>query len=216
MNLASSTHEIAVCDVPAMSTIYSQINLNIQEAEVIEGETQLADTEEQANMPWDGNNQVNYVSENADCYFGTDFGDGKVGVLRKVAFMMNPFDSELFTDALKFQRSSNGNSWSTIKTFDSTLHEGFNYINFGVEDDPNSLDIPAYRYYRFFNENAGGCYIGEVILTGHIAVNSDSSSADCDATIVIGDLETSSGAEVTYSNSKTQQVTSVSPKWGKV
>jgi len=66
--------------------------------------------------------------------------------------------------------STNVNQWTTIKTVGQEIHEGYNYIDFEANYDTATDTIascmaklvadnetPRFRYYRLYNENAGGC-----------------------------------------------------------
>jgi len=77
---ASSTSTKAVCNVPALSTTYSEYCLGITEKTFLAG-TPFADTQAQAQLAFNAENQLDYSSANSGCFVGTDLGEGNVGVL---------------------------------------------------------------------------------------------------------------------------------------
>ena len=124
---------------------------------------------------------------------------------------MNAFDKELFEDLLVFQGSNDGANYDDLYTADAFIHEGFNTINLDVDADNNSVDKPAYRYYRFKNSVAGGCKIGEVILNGWIVHSDNAATYAVNPQFEIDGTSQAMTATVTYSSSLTPTVTGVSP-----
>lgn len=63
---------------------------------------------------WDGSHQNGWTSNGGNCYFGTVFRAGYIGVLNEVKYFMSRFNRGNFIGKLKFQGSLNGTTWTDI------------------------------------------------------------------------------------------------------
>jgi hypothetical protein len=79
---------------------------------------------------WDGSNQNGWTNYGANCYFGTAFRAGYVGVLNEVKYFMSRFTRNHFVNKLRFEASQDGKTWTTIFTVGEEIHEGWNYYNY--------------------------------------------------------------------------------------
>lgn len=225
---ASATY----CSVPELSSTYSEYCLGLNEKGSIIGEEIFGDDDTNAEFGFDGENQLNYESSDATCHVGTGFAEGTVGLLTQAAYMMNAFDRDLFVGQLEFQGSNTNSAsnaqWTTLHLVEQEIHEGFNYISFESDFDSESDslsqcagilatdDMPRFRYYRFYNPTQGGCYIGEIVLTGYIVESSETSTLSCTPELVYGSTTTALTGSVTYDLAITPVVSSISPQWGSV
>jgi hypothetical protein len=62
-------------------------------------------------------------------------------------------DKALYINYMKFEGSMDGTSYNELFVIGKNIHEGWNYHSW---QEP--ADYPKYRYYRFSNSNANGCY----------------------------------------------------------
>lgn len=79
---------------------------------------------------WDGSHQNGWTSNTKNCFFGTSFRVGYVGVLNEVKYFMNRFLKAKFVGLLKFQGSKDGITYTDIFTVGQEIHEGWNYQNY--------------------------------------------------------------------------------------
>ncbi len=74
-----------------------------------------------------------------------------------------------------------------------------------------------YRYYRFYGPSTGSCIVGEVSLRGYEAIDNNSPSIVCNAQISInGGTAVQLTGDITYQNTLTPLLTSISPRFGTV
>jgi len=81
---------------------------------------------------WDGSHQHGWDDTAGNCFFGTAFRAGYIGVLNEVKYFMSRFVKANFENKLRFEGSMTGASgtWVTIFTVGREIHEGWNYHNF--------------------------------------------------------------------------------------
>lgn len=103
-----------------------------------------------------------------NCYFGTSFKEGYVGVLREVKYFMNRFVRTNLVGKLQFQGSNDGVSYTTIFTVGEEIHEGWNYYNYQTGEEPK------YRYFRFLGTAQKSCVgVGEIAFRGFEVIDSN-------------------------------------------
>jgi hypothetical protein len=124
---------------------------------------------------WDGSHQNGWSSATKNCFFGTQFRAGYIGVINEVKFFMSRFTRSRYVGQLKFQGSANGAEWTDIFTVGQEIHEGWNYYNF---EEGKEL---KHRYYRFFGTGDGSCIVGEISLRGYEVIDSNADSYTCQA-----------------------------------
>jgi len=59
-------------------------------------------------------NQNGWTSTTANCYFGTAFRAGYVGIINEVRYFMNRFTKTNYVGRLKFQGSMDGQTYTDI------------------------------------------------------------------------------------------------------
>lgn len=123
---------------------------------------------------------------------------------------MNRFLAATYVGQLAFQGSDDNAAYTTIFTVGNELHEGWNYYDY--EDGAE----PRYRFYRFFGSKAGSCVVGEVIFTGMEAIDNSDATYDCTPSLIIDGTSFAVSNPVTYSNTYTPLLTSISPRYGSV
>jgi hypothetical protein len=119
---------------------------------------------------WDGSYQNGWTNTASNCYFGTAFKYGYVGVLNEVKFFMNRFNRNNFVNKLIFQGSQTGTTWTNLFTVGEEIHEGWNYYNFASGQELKN------RYFRFYGTSTGSCLVGELSIRGYEVIDSNSSS----------------------------------------
>ena len=183
IDTAASTASQVKCTLPPMATTASIDQFKIVSESYISGVAfSSRPTDEQATMSvWDGSHQNGWRDNAANCFFGTAFRLGYIGVLNEVKYFMSRFVRSNFEFKLRFEGSMTGasNSWVTIFTVGREIHEGWNYYNF-----PAGKEL-KYRYYRFFGPSSGSCVVGEVSLRGYEAIDSTADSYVCKANMTI-------------------------------
>jgi len=65
---------------------------------------------------WDGSHQHGWTDKTANCFFGTSFKSGYVGVLNEVKYFMSRFTKSEYAGKLSFQGSNDFSTWTTIFT----------------------------------------------------------------------------------------------------
>ena len=79
---------------------------------------------------FDGSNQNGWNDTAKNCYFGTAFKAGYVGVINEVKYFMNRFYRPNFVGKLKLQGSKDNITWTDIFVVGEEIHEGWNYYNY--------------------------------------------------------------------------------------
>lgn len=161
---------------------------------------------------WDGSNQNGWTDTAGNCYFGTAFRQGYIGILNEVKYYMNRFTKSNFVGKLKFQGSMDGTTYTDIFTVGQEIHEGWNYHNYEAGQELK------FRYYRFFGTATGSCLVGEVSLRGHEAIDDTADTYQCDAKLYLDGLTTPVNltGSVTYKASLTPLLNAITPRYGSV
>eukprot|EP00117_Sycon_ciliatum_P030815 scpid3683/ scgid24216/ len=201
----NSDSSSAKCWLPVFKSIASINDFALEESTIIYGTEETADTDDEANKPWDSVNKYVYTSTASNCYFETSFDHGYVGLVKSIQYMMIDFDRTLFVDFFKIEGSNDGSSYTELHVADETIHEGYNTVSFNTP--------AAYRHYKFSNSEAGGCKVGEVLLNGWVVHNNEDSSFTAEVNYVIDEVDILiSAAAVTYESSFTPSVSGISPQ----
>jgi hypothetical protein len=64
------------------------------------------------------------------------------------------------------------------------LHAGWNYNKW-----ENAEEYPAYQYYRFHGNVAGGCKFNEITFVGVETIQNEANKYTCDVKAVVGETE---------------------------
>lgn len=166
---ADSTDSFTSCVVPTLATLYSATHFNMTTNNYLLG-TPFASNASLAMAVWDNNLQQGFTDVVKNCYFGTAFRVGYVGLVNEVKFFMTRFTRSNFVNRLVFQGSMDGKTYNNIFTVGQEIHEGWNYYSYGPG---NELQ---YRFYRFFSSYAGACLVGEISLRGIEVIQDGNSS----------------------------------------
>jgi hypothetical protein len=102
-----------------------------------------------------------------------------------------------------------GSAWQTVWTADLGIHEGWNVQTFPAGSKP------AFYKYRYTGTTAGACRLGEVEFSGMVAVTSTSASYSCPVNLLV-DAGSTSLNSVTYSNTNTPTIATITPRYGSV
>jgi hypothetical protein len=166
------------CTIPPLATTYSIDKYAIVTESYLMG-VPFSSIADQTMKVWDGSHQNGWTNYGANCYFGTAFRAGYVGVLNEVKYFMSRFTRVFFVNKLRFEASQDGKTWTTIFTVGEEIHEGWNYYNY-----PAGKEL-KYRYYRFFGPSYGSCVVGEVSLRGYEVIDSTATSYTCQTQLMI-------------------------------
>jgi len=209
LRLDQSNNDQLVAWVPHYSTTHSLDTYKVEEAQIISG-TVTSLPEYEGQRAFDGITNTRFYSIfNNNCYVQVMFDSSKVGRLTKVRYFMNRMTDKQtnFVDKLKFQSSSDGSTWTDVFTADAYLREGWNNY------EPDSA-IKA-QYFRFFSATKEACQIGEIELWGNVVEDISEATKTCDVIVTAAGGETQTFEnQVTYSNSASSVVTSISPRYG--
>lgn len=125
---------------------------------------------------WDGSHQNGWSDTATNCFFGTAFKPGYIGVLNEVKYFMSRFVRANFVNKLRFEAAlSSSGPWTTIFTVGHEIHEGWNYQNYAEGSELK------YRFYRFFGAGTGSCIVGEVSFRGYEAIQDTNEDYTCSA-----------------------------------
>jgi hypothetical protein len=209
---ADSTTSTANCFLPAISTQYSVNAFNITTPGDI---TELGTTFSSNNLYtyalFDGSNMNGWPSTTGNCYVGVAYPLNYVGFLSQVKFYMNAFTPSTFIGQLSFQGSNDGTSYTTIFTVGSEIHTGWNYYNY-AEDGTE----PIYRYYRLAGAGAGSCVVGELVLTGQVAIKDTNANYACTPSLSLNGTTSVVPVIASYQATLTPLLTSLQPRFGTV
>jgi hypothetical protein len=168
-----STDDVTVCELPALKTTYSMSAYNLVEVGAIYGEEYFGSEGSEPEYAFNLENLDRNDDWNADCYFGTEFAAGYVGLLEEVKIYFGSLSKYYYADNLIFQGSNDGETYTDIFTVGKEIHEGWNYYDFEVDE------MPAYRFYRFYGTESGSCTVNEVHLFGVEVIQDENSSYEC-------------------------------------
>jgi len=205
-----STSSVAVCEMPMLKTTYSMTAYNMAEIGAVYGVEYFGSEGSEPEYAFNLENLDRNEDWNADCYFGTSFPEGYVGLLDEVKIYLGDLSKYYYADNLIFQGSNDGETYTDILTLSREIHEGWNYYDF-AEDE-----MPAYRFYRFYGTESGACTVNEVHLFGVEVIKDDLSSHDCLPVLHHDGTTTDLPNSVTYQATLTPLLTSIYPRFGTV
>jgi len=182
LDSSASSASQATCRLPMLPTTYSVSNYMVEEAKVLNASS-YSPSDNYLDL-FDYVLTVDHSdSASSDCEMGMTFKDGYQVVLTEAKLFINTLlDKTPYVGNLVFQGSNDGWTTSTdLYTFDVNVHEGWNYIRFGLDEDGDGVNDPkpSYNSYRFLGAVAGSCRVGEMRLTGVEAIASDTSTQTC-------------------------------------
>lgn len=196
-----------------MSTVYSNTNFFIEtESEDLKARTFFGNINE-PKLPFDGKLVTQPTNSQSTCVIGVGFKADHVALISQMKYFMTNIDNlALYVDILKFQGSNDNATWTELHSADDNIHEGWNYV-----DWKESSSNPKFRFYRFFANSSSGCLVNEVKFTGVETVDNSDATYSCNVEVKINGAPVQNLANnVTYSNTITTLLTSMSPRFGTV
>jgi hypothetical protein len=106
-----------VCRLPQLSTIYSNSNFNISTLNVLKSGKYFG-SGSNPELAFDGSWINTYQDTSANCYVGTEFKQGFVGILSRVKYFLPAGPKINIPGNLVFQGSNDGITYNTIFTAD--------------------------------------------------------------------------------------------------
>lgn len=207
---ADSTASVTTCELSSLATLYSATNYNMTTNNYLLG-TPFASNASLSMAVWDNNLQKGFTDGAKNCFFGTAFRVGYVGLVNEVKFFMTRFTRSNFVSRLVFQGSMDGKTYTNIFIVGNEIHEGWNYYTYGPGSELQ------YRFYRFYSGTAGGCLIGELSLRGIEVIQDATDSYTCKPQIILNNtIVANLTTSVTFQADLTPLLTSVSPLFGQV
>jgi len=119
----------------------------------------------------------------------------------------------LYNGILKFQGSSDNTTWVDLHVADENIHEGWNYVDLN-----ETGTMPKYRFYRIYSSTQTGCLVNEIKFTGVETVDNSDATYSCNVQVKLGNggSVTNVSNNVTFANTETTLLTSISPRYGTV
>lgn len=162
----------------------------------------------------DGENTVDSQDNTSSgCYAQVTARDGYTFAVEEVKmFLNNLLDKAPYTDDnLKVQGSNDGATFTDIHSYDDSIHEGWNSVDW--------ISSPqVFSTIRLQGAVSGSCRIGEVRLIGVEVLDDSNSSSTCMAKLTI-DGQVTDLTNVSYDGAITPSLTAtsgVSPRYGSV
>ncbi len=93
--LSDSSPTVTKCSLPGLATAYSIDQYKIVEESYVMG-VAFSSNSALTNTVWDGSHQNGWTSTARNCFFGTAFRAGYVGVLNEVKYFMSRFNKRNF------------------------------------------------------------------------------------------------------------------------
>jgi hypothetical protein len=207
-----STAQLASCNLPSISTTYSDANFEIQTPHKLSG-VWTSSNNDHAKLV-DGNIHTQNSDWNADCHATMELRAGYIGTLDKIRYFL-PADMDketYFISFLKFQGSDDGTTFTDLFEVDSNARSGWNTVEW---DDPATK--PASRYFRFKGSTGGACIINEVEITGVESILDSNAQYTCSPKLVVNGVETTlTGSDVVYDGALTTALDEIAPRYGDV
>ncbi|TNV88211.1 hypothetical protein FGO68_gene8985 [Halteria grandinella] len=199
------------CALPPLATTKSVTDFTIIGESYLYG-TPFSSLAAQTLSVWDGSHQNGWTDTAKNCYFGTAFKTGYIGVINEVKYFMSRFTKVDFVGKLRFEGAqSSAGPWETIFTVGQEIHEGWNYHNY---DSGKEL---KYRYYRFFGTGTGSCIVGEVSLRGYEVIDDTNEDYTCSAKLILNGISVADiSGSITYKSSLTPLLEQINPRFGSV
>jgi hypothetical protein len=173
--------------LPAIPTTYSNKNYEIGKVQPeLNSGVYFGTDKTDAARAFDGS-VFTRVNENSNkCIIGMEFKEGYVGSLQQVKWFINYItDRKQYVDNLVFEgyneANAEGDKVTEIFKVTSSVHEGWNYVDFEKGKYPN------FRYYRFRGLGGanGPCRLHEVTLTGLEVIQSEETTHTCTPQLVV-------------------------------
>ncbi len=101
MNAAQSTSSVTKCTIAGLPTTHSIDQFSLIDESYLMG-LPFSSISTMTMSVWDGSHQSGWTSNGGNCYFGTAFRAGYIGVLNEVKYFMSRFNKGNFIGKLKF------------------------------------------------------------------------------------------------------------------
>jgi len=159
---SSSDEGIATCTLAPLVTPYSANEFKLTTSALLDGSWSGSGDDEELAKLNDGKPTVNYVDPNNSCEL--EFTASSVDYLYNIEevgiYITSLADVSPYIGNLIFQGLSyDGNSWSDLWVVDSSVHKGWNRVQFDSEGE-------GFKNFRFQGNAAGSCKVGEIELKG--------------------------------------------------
>lgn len=215
---SASSSSAAVCELPEVSTIYSDNSLKIKEES---NDLRAAkyfhsgdDTKEEM-VPFDNDLTRAYkpTMKGGECHVGVEFKEFHVGLLSEVKYLYVSFaDKSKIAGDVWFEGSQDGSSYEKLFQVSQNVREGWNSYTWD-----SSVDYPQYRFYRFRGKTVEACSFGEIKFKGWETIKSSEESYECPVSLTLdGEVRSDYSNTVTYKSTQTPMLTSISPRYGTV
>lgn len=211
--ISSNGIEIS-CILPAVPTIYSQTAYNVVSLPYkLKYFTVISSSTSNNNKPFDEDISSYYSdSTNADVFIGIDVGSEYTFEFSSIRFVGGGNKQSNFKLTMNtiLQGSDDAVTWTDLNTF-STVNNFWN--TWKAPGDANH----SYRYYRLFKSLAGSNYaINELEFYGILISTATTPDTTCPVSIQSSSTATPilASSTVTYSDSLTSYITSISPSRG--
>jgi hypothetical protein len=214
-NDAASTPGSIKCNLKPVPTTYSNNNFQVGKEEIALNSGEYFGVED-ANIAFDGSVFTRVDDNSNTCIVGMQFKEGYVGSLTQVKYFINYITNrDQYEDNLVFEgyntADATGEDVTELFKVNQSVHEGWNYFDFDVENKPN------YRFYRMrgLGGASGPCRLHEVTLSGMEVIQDENTSYTCKPKLFLnGEQALEMTNDVTFTETKSSMLTDISPRYG--
>lgn len=215
--ISSYTSSSVTYNVPPFVTANTQSAFNLAQVAQIDSSL-LTITSDQPNnitnasAAFDGIITTIYGSPAQQCWILMDIGQGMQAQIDRVRFF--PFldwdNTVNYTLGSVFEGSNDNANWTTLGTFDQTIHSGWNVIR--------SSSSTPFRYIRYRHTSQSNCNMAEIQLYGIVLSSQTPTLSGQSATVIYNDGFNSKSFTnaLQFTSSATPTVTSVVPPYGDI
>lgn len=215
--ISSYTNSSVTYNVPPFVTANSQTAFNLVQVAQLDSTLFTITSDQPENITnvtaaFDGIITTIYGSPAQQCWIMMDIGQGMQTIIDRVRFF--PFldwdNTVNYTLGSVFEASNDNANWTTLGTFDQTIHSGWNVIM--------SSSSAAFRYFRYRHTNKSQCNMAEIQLYGILLSSQTPTLSGQAATVTYNDgFNTQSFTNaLLFTSSATPTVTSVVPPYGDI
>lgn len=215
--ISSYSSSSVTYNVPPFVTANTQTAFNLAQITQIDSSLLTITSDRSINTTnataaFDGILTTIYGSTAQECWILVDIGQGMQAKIDRVRFF--PFldwdNTVKYTLGSVFEGSNDNGTWTTLGTFDQTIHSGWNVIR--------SSSSAPFRYIRYRHTSQSQCNMAEIQLYGIVLSSQTPTLSSQSATVTYNDGFNSKPFTnaLQFTSSATPTVTSVVPPYGDI
>lgn len=200
LDLASSDSSQASCTLPALATSYSANEYDLIKASNLAVQWTGTGSNPQA-LNDDVNTKDLSDTTSSGCFAEVSARPGYTFSIEEVKIFLNSLTNKTpyINGNLILQGSTDGASFSDIYSYDESIHEGWNSV------DWRSSSPQVFKTIRLQGAVSGSCRLGEVKLIGVEVLDDSNTSTSCTAKLTL-DGASQDLTAVTYSDANTSSL----------